>query len=118
MKALIAIVIGMVVVAGCASAPAPTPEVIVKTVEVPGPQPTPQTITQTVMVTPKVCLDALDAAEAFADIQMQIIDALIDLDYDTAMSLYGEDSDGPAFTTLDTYADLRGKCIAAAGSGS
>jgi len=80
-----------IIFVGCTAAPAPTPQVIVKTVEVPGPQPTPQVITKTievpgpqptpqvitktvtVEVTPKSCIYALDGLVDTIIAQLDII---------------------------------------------
>lgn len=63
---LLGLAIVAVLAAGCstaaAEAPPPTPQIIIKTIEVPGPQPTPQIITKTieVPVVPPACRAAID----------------------------------------------------------
>lgn len=59
MKATLLIVAALFVGA-CTAAPAPTPEVIVKTIEVPGPKVEVPVPGPTVYTVPQVCYDAID----------------------------------------------------------
>lgn len=120
-KQRIALGIVAVLLVGCAAAPAPTPEIIVKTIEVPGPQPTPHVITNVVErevevavpVTPKVCLDALAASDRVVGDFFDWLTAFGDGAYKKASRI--TDRTG---TDLDAYWINRDKCRAGAEVGS
>lgn len=113
MKKLALLALALLTVGACtateAAEPAPTPLVIVKTIEVPGPQPTPQIITKTIKVptpiTPKACLDALNDSDALLGNLSNWISAMADGKYKRASTL--SDEVGPL---IDAYFSTRDQC--------